>query len=53
MIEDSKTIFITHPYYAVNNPTNNLRIYKRAKNSDRWYYIQCKNKEEYRSKSRN
>ena len=50
MIEDSKTVFITHPYYAVSNPTNNLRIYKRAKNSDRWYYIQCKNKEEYRKK---
>ena len=27
MIEDSKTIFITHPYFAVNNPTNNYRIY--------------------------
>lgn len=44
---DSKIIFITHPYYAVNNPKNNLRIYKKNKN-DKWYYIQCKNKEEYR-----
>ena len=26
MFEDSKVVFITHPYYAVNNPTNNLRI---------------------------
>lgn len=31
MFEDSKVVFITHPYYAVNNPTNNLRIYKKAK----------------------
>ena len=26
---DSKVVFITHPYYAVNNPDNNLRIYKK------------------------
>ena len=50
MFEDSKVVFITHPYYAVNNPTNNLRIYKKAKNSDNWRYIQCKSKEEYRTK---
>ena len=50
MIEDSKVVFITHPYYAVNNPTNNLRIYKKAKNSNKWRYIQCKTKEEYRTK---
>lgn len=50
MIEDSKSVFISHPYYAVNNPTNNLRIYKKAKNSDKWTYIQCKTKEEYRNK---
>lgn len=50
MLDDSKTIFITHPYYAVNNPTNNLRIYKKAKNSNKWTYIQCKTKEEYRRK---
>lgn len=48
MIEDSKIVFITHPYYAVNNPTNNFRIYKKRKRSDKWYYIQCKNKEDYR-----
>ena len=50
MIEDSKVIFITHPYYAVNNPSNNLRLYMKAKNSNKWRYIQCKNKEEYRKK---
>ena len=50
MIEDSKSVFITHPYYAVNNPTNNLRIYKKAKNSNKWTYIQCKTKEEYRNR---
>lgn len=44
---DSKIIFINHPYYAVNNPSNNLRIYKKNK-SDEWYYIQCKNKNHYR-----
>ena len=49
MFEDSKVVFITHPYYAVNNPTNNVRIYKKAKNSDNWRYIQCKSKEEYMS----
>lgn len=43
---DSKVVFIDHPYYAVNNPSNNLRIYKKNKN-DEWYYIQCKNKEHY------
>ena len=48
MLEDSKVIFITHPYYGVNNPTNNFRIYTKAKNSNKWTYIQCKNKEEYR-----
>ena len=25
---DSKVVFIDHPYYAVNNPSNNLKIYK-------------------------
>ena len=50
MLEDSKTIFITHPYYAVNNPINNYRIYFKAKNSEKWTYIQCKSKEEYRDK---
>ena len=44
---DSKVIFIDHPYYAVKNPSNNLRIYKRHKRGD-WYYIQCKDKEHYR-----
>lgn len=28
---DSKVIFIDHPFYAVKNPSNNLRIYKRHK----------------------
>ena len=28
---DSKVVFIDHPYYAVNNPSNNLRIYKKIK----------------------
>lgn len=46
-MEDSKIIFITHPYYGVNNPNNNFRIYKTNKNG-KWYYIQCKNKEHYR-----
>ena len=50
MIEDSKTIFITHPYFAVNNPTNNYRIYFKKKNSDTWSYIQCNSKGEYRTK---
>lgn len=50
MFDDSKVVFITHPYYAVNNPTNNLRIYKKAKNSNNWRYVQCKSKEEYRDK---
>lgn len=44
---DSKVVFIDHPYYAVNNPSNNLRIYKKNK-KDEWYYIQCKNLEHYR-----
>lgn len=44
---DSKVIFIDHPFYAVKNPSNNLRIYKRHKRGD-WYYIQCKDKEHYR-----
>lgn len=44
---DSKVVFIDHPYYAVNNPSNNLRIYKKNKN-DKWYYIQCKDKKHYR-----
>lgn len=43
---DSKVVFIDHPYYAVNNPSNNLRIYKKNKN-DEWYYIQCKDREHY------
>ncbi len=46
---NSKIIFIEHPYYAVNNPDNNLRIYKKNRKNDKWYYIQCKNKEEYRN----
>ena len=50
MIEDSKVIFITHPYYAVNNPSNNLRLYMKAKNSNKWRYIQCKTKEEYKKR---
>lgn len=50
MFENSKTIFITHPYFAVNNPTNNYRIYFKAKNSNHWTYIQCHSKEEYRRK---
>lgn len=44
---DSKVVFIDHPYYAVNNPSNNLRIYKKNK-KDEWYYIQCKDLEHYR-----
>ena len=44
---DSKVVFIDHPYYAVNNPSNNLKIYKKNKN-DEWYYIQCKDIEHYR-----
>ena len=40
-------IFITHPYYGVNNPNNNFRIYKTNR-SGKWYYVQCKNKEQYR-----
>lgn len=44
---DSKVVFITHPYYAINNPDNNLRIYKKNRKTDKWYYIQCKNKKEY------
>lgn len=50
MFEDSKVVFLTQPYYAINNPCNNLRIYKKIKNSNRWTYVQCKNKEEYRKK---
>ena len=50
MIDDSKLVFITHPYYAVNNPTNNLKIYKKAKNSDHWTVIKCKDKNDYRRK---
>ena len=50
MEKDSKVVFITHPYYAVNNPNNNLRIYKKNRKTDKWYYIQCKSKEEYREK---
>lgn len=44
---DSKVVFIDHPYYAVNNPSNNLKIYKKNKR-DEWYYIQCKDIEHYR-----
>ena len=47
-----KIIFISHPYYAINNSSNNLRIYKKSKNSNNWYYIQCKSIEEYRTKLR-
>ena len=50
MIENSKVVFITHPYFAVNNPTNNLRIYFKKAHSDKWHYIQCNSKEEYRHK---
>ena len=50
MFEDSKLVFITHPYFTVNNPTNNLKIYKKAKNSNEWTVIKCKNKEDYRRK---
>lgn len=51
MEKNSKIVFITHPYYAVNNPNNNLRIYKKDK-KDRWYYIQCKDINDYRKKIR-
>lgn len=44
---DSKVVFISHPYYGINNPDNNLRIYKKNRKTDKWYYIQCKNKKEY------
>lgn len=44
---DSKVVFITHPYYAINNPDNNLRIYKKNRKTDKWYYIQCRDKKEY------
>lgn len=44
---DSKVVFIDHPYYAVNNPSNNLRIYKTDRKGN-WHYIQCKNIEHYR-----
>ena len=47
---DSKVVFITHPYYAVNNPDNNLRIYMKNRKTDKWYYIQCKDKEDYSKK---
>lgn len=50
MIENSKLVFITHPYFAVNNPSNNLKIYKKAKNSNHWTVIRCRTKEEYRTK---
>lgn len=44
---DSKVVFISHPYYGINNPDNNLRIYKKNRKTDKWYFIQCKNKKEY------
>ena len=44
---DSKVVFITHPYYGINNPDNNLRIYKKNRKTDKWYFIQCKDKKEY------
>ena len=44
---ESKVVFINHPYYSVNNPSNNLKIYKKHKNGD-WYYIKCKDKNHYR-----
>lgn len=47
---DSKVVFITHPYYAVNNPDNNLRIYKKNRKTDKWYYIKCKDREDYSKK---
>lgn len=43
----SKVVFINHPYYAVNHPSNNLKIYKKHKNGN-WYYIKCTDKEQYR-----
>jgi len=49
---NSKVVFITHPYYAVNNPDNNLRIYKKNPKTDKWYFIQCKDKEHYRKELR-
>lgn len=47
-MEKSKIIFIEHPYFAVNNKDNNLKIYKKNRKTDKWYYIQCKDKEHYR-----
>lgn len=44
---DSKVVFIDMPYYAVNNPLNDLRIYKRIKNG-KTRYVQCKDKEHYK-----
>ncbi len=44
---DSKVVFITHHYYGINNPDNNLRIYKKNRKTDKWYFIQCKDKKEY------
>ena len=49
-MEDNKIIFLTHPYYAVNNPDNDFRIYHKAKRASKWTYIKCKNKKDYRSK---
>ncbi len=50
MSDDSQVIFITHPYFAVNNPTNNLKLYKKEKNSNNWTITKCKDKNEYRKK---
>lgn len=45
---DSKVVFIAHPYFGVNNPDNNLKIYKKNRKTDKWYVIQCKDKNHYR-----
>ncbi len=45
---NSKIVFIEHPYFAVNNPDNNLKIYLKNRRTDKWYSINCKNRQEYR-----
>lgn len=45
-----KIVFIAHPYYAVNNPKNNYRIYLKNRKTDKWYYIKCKDKNDYSKK---
>lgn len=49
-MNNSKVIFITHPYYGINNPSNNYRIYKKSNNAKGWSIINCKNKESYSKK---